>query len=444
MMKLTQADFQERRDRLAEEMGPHSIAIIATSPVAMRNRDADYKFRADSSFFYLTGFAEPEAVAVIETFESIDEGYTYSLFCRERNREMEIWNGYRAGVDGAVDDYEADEAYAIDLLDEEIIEKLLDKQKLFYRIGQQADFDARVAKWIAEANGESRRGTSAPAHVIQLDRILDEMRLHKSAQEIALMQIASNISSEAHTRAMQTVKPGMMEYALEAELNYIFGKNGCVPAYNSIVGGGANGCILHYVENDKELKDGDLVLIDAAAEYQLYASDITRTFPINGKFSPEQKALYELVLKAQLAAIDAVRVGNSYKQPHHIAVRIMVEGLVELGLMKGDIEEIIRTESFRKFYMHGTGHWLGMDVHDVGSYKIDGVWRAYEEGMVVTVEPGLYIAPDDETVDAKWRGIGIRIEDDVVATENGPLVLTAAVVKSVEDIETLMAKAKVA
>lgn len=444
MMKLTQADFQERRDRLAEEMGPHSIAIIATSPVAMRNRDADYKFRADSSFFYLTGFAEPEAVAVIETFESIDEGYTYSLFCRERNREMEIWNGYRAGVDGAVDDYEADEAYAIDLLDEEIIEKLLDKQKLFYRIGQQADFDARVAKWIAEANGESRRGTSAPANVIQLDRILDEMRLHKSEKEIKLMQLASNISSEAHTRAMQTVRPGMMEYALEAEINYIFGKNGCMPSYNSIVGGGANACILHYVENDKALNDGDLVLIDAACEYQLYASDITRTFPVNGKFSPEQKALYELILKAQLAAIDAVRIGNSYKEPHHVAVRIMVEGLVELGLMKGDIEEIIRTESFRQFYMHGTGHWLGMDVHDVGSYKIDGEWRAYEEGMVVTVEPGLYIAPDDETVDAKWRGIGIRIEDDVVATENGPLVLTKDVVKTVEDIEALMAKAKVA
>ena len=444
MMKLTQADFQERRDRLAEEMGPHSIAIIATSPVAMRNRDADYKFRADSSFFYLTGFAEPEAVAVIETFESIDEGYTYNLFCRERDREMEIWNGYRAGVDGAVDDYEADEAYAIDLLDEEIIEKLLDKQKLFYRIGQQADFDARVAKWITEANGESRRGTSAPAHVIQLDRILDEMRLHKSEQEIKLMQLASNISSEAHTRAMQTVRPGMMEYALEAEINYIFGKNGCVPSYNSIVGGGANGCILHYVENDKALNDGDLVLIDAACEYQLYASDITRTFPVNGKFSSEQKALYELVLKAQLAAIDAVRVGNSYKEPHHVAVRIMVEGLLELGLMQGDIEDIIRTESFRQFYMHGTGHWLGMDVHDVGSYKIDGEWRAYEEGMVVTVEPGLYIAPDDETVDAKWRGIGIRIEDDVVATANGPLVLTKNVVKTVEDIETLMAKAKVA
>ena len=440
MMKLTQADFQERRDRLAEEMGPHSIAIIATSPVAMRNRDADYKFRADSSFFYLTGFAEPEAVAIIETFESIDEGYTYSLFCRERDREMEIWHGYRAGVDGAVEDYDAYEAYAIDLLDEEIIEKLLNKQKLFYRMGQQADFDARVAKWIAEANGESRKGTSAPAQVIQLDRILDEMRLHKSTQEIELMQIASTISAQAHTRAMQTVKPGMMEYALEAELNYIFGQNGCVPSYNSIVGGGENGCILHYVENDKVLKDGDLVLIDAACEYQLYASDITRTFPVNGKFSSEQKALYEVVLKAQLAAIDAVRIGNSYKEPHRIAVRILVQGLLDLGLMQGDIEQIIESESFHQFYMHGTGHWLGMDVHDVGSYKIEGEWRAYEEGMTVTVEPGLYIAPDDETVDEKGRGIGIRIEDDVVATANGPLVLTKNVVKSIDDIEALMAQ----
>ncbi len=440
MKKLIQADFQERRDILAGEMGLRSIAIIATSPVAMRNRDADYKFRSDSSFFYLTGFAEPEAVAVIETFDTEEEGYSYSLFCRERDREMEIWNGYRAGVDGAVDDYDADEAYAIDLLDDEILEKLQNKDKLFYRIGQQADFDARVAKWIATASGESRKGALVPAQVIQLDRIIDELRLHKSADELELMQIASDISAEAHTRAMQMVKPGMMEYALEAELNYVFGKNGCVPSYNSIVGGGANGCILHYVENDKELKDGDLVLIDAACEYQLYASDITRTFPVNGKFSPEQKALYEVILKAQIAAIDAVRVGNSYKEPHHIAVRIMVQGLLDLGLMQGNLEDIIQKESFRQFYMHGTGHWLGMDVHDVGSYKVEGDWRTYEEGMVVTVEPGLYIAPDDETVDAKWRGIGIRIEDDVAVTKNGPRVLTAAVVKSVEEIETLMAQ----
>lgn len=439
MKKLTQVDFKERRDRLAEEMGPHSIAIIATSPVAIRNRDADYKFRADSSFFYLTGFAEPEAVAVIETYESLDEGYTYSLFCRERNREMEIWNGYRAGIDGAIDDYEADEAYAIDLLDEEIIEKLVNKQKLFYRIGHSSEFDVRVSKWIQQADAQQRRGNESPAQVIQLDRILDEIRLFKTLQEIELMQIASNISAKAHTRAMQTVHVGMMEYAVEAELNYVFGQQGCVPAYNSIVGGGANACILHYVENNQELKDGDLVLIDAACEYELYASDITRTFPVNGKFSAEQKALYEIVLNAQLAAIDAVKIGNSYKEPHNVAVRILVEGLLSLGIMQGDIEKIIETEAYRQFYMHGTGHWLGMDVHDVGAYKQAGEWRPYEEGMVVTIEPGLYIAPDDETVDAKWRGIGIRIEDDVVATANGPLVLTKDVVKSIEEIEALMA-----
>lgn len=438
-MKLTQVDFRERRDRLAEQMGPNSIAIIATSPEVMRNRDADYKFRADSSFFYLTGFAEPEAVAIIET-DATCEDYSYSLFCRERNREMEIWNGYRAGIDGAIDDYDADEAYAIDLLDEEIIEKLLNKEKLFYRIGQRAEFDARVSEWIAKATGESRRGAAVPAQIIQLDQIVDEMRLHKSAKEIQLMQIASEISAEAHTRAMQTVRPNMMEYALEAELNYIFGKNGCVPSYNSIVGGGENGCILHYVENNKPLKNGDLVLIDAACEYELYASDITRTFPVNGQFSPEQKALYQIVLDSQIAAIDAVRIGNSYKEPHHVAVRILVQGLLDLGIMQGDLEEIIETERYRQFYMHGTGHWLGMDVHDVGSYKDQGEWRCYEEGMVVTVEPGLYIAPDDQTVDKKWRGIGIRIEDDVVATQNGPLVLTKNVVKSVADIEALMAE----
>ena len=440
-MKLTQADFELRRDRLAQHMGPNSIAIIETSPVAYRNRDADYKFRADSSFFYLTGFAEPEAVAVIETFDTVDD-YTYSLFCRERNREMEIWNGYRAGIDGAIEDYDADEAYAIDLLEEEIAEKLLNKERLYYRIGHRAEFDARVSQWIKHADAQQRRGNGAPSQILQLDRIIDEMRLIKSKQEIELMQIASDISAAAHTRAMQKVRPEMMEYALEAELNYIFGQHGCVPSYNSIVGGGANGCILHYVENDKALKDGDLVLIDAACEYQCYASDITRTFPVNGQFSPEQKALYEVVLKAQYAAIDTVRVGNSYREPHEVAVRILTQGLLDLGLLKGELDELIENEAFRQFYMHGTGHWLGMDVHDVGNYKKENEWRPYEEGMVVTVEPGLYIAPDDETVDEKWRGIGIRIEDDVVATAQGPLVLTGAVVKEIEEIEQLMAQAK--
>ncbi len=439
MKKLSQTVFQERRDILAGEMGLRSIAIIATSPVAMRNNDADYKFRADSSFFYLTGFAEPEAVAVIETFDTEEEGYCYSLFCRERNREMEIWNGYRAGIDGAIENYEADEAFAIESLDEEIIGKLTDKDKVFYRIGHDVDFDIRVAKWVKKAEQQQRGGFNTPARLIQLNRVVDEMRLHKSADEIELMQIASDISAEAHTRAMKAVKPGMMEYALEAELNYIFGKNGCVPAYNSIVGGGENACILHYVENDQELKDGDLVLIDAACEYQLYASDITRTFPVNGKFSPEQKALYNIILDSQIAAIDAVRIGNSYKEPHNVAVKILVQGLLDLGIMQGDLEQIIASESYRQFYMHGTGHWLGMDVHDVGSYKMNSHWRNYAEGIVVTIEPGLYIAPDDSTVDEKWRGIGIRIEDDVVVTKNGPLVLTKNVVKTVEEIEALMA-----
>ncbi len=435
-MKLSQADFKLRRDLLAQQIGSNSIAIIATRAEMYRNRDADYKYRADSSFYYLTGFAEPEAVAVIETFEE-GEKYSYSLFCRERNREMEIWNGYRAGIDGAIEIYDADEAYAIDLLDEEIIDKLLNKQRLYYRIGQNAEFDARVSQWIQKA--DANRGGTAPAEVVQLDRIVDEMRLKKSAQEIELMQIASNISAEAHTRAMQMVKPEMMEYALEAELNYIFGKNGCVPAYNSIVGGGENACILHYVENNQPLKDGDLVLIDAACEYEFYASDITRTFPVNGKFSPEQKALYNVILDAQLAAIDATRIGNPYKYPHEVAAKILTQGLVDLGLMSGNVDELVESEAFRQFFMHGTGHWLGMDVHDVGTYKNDEDWRVYEAGMVVTVEPGLYVAPDDETVDAKWRGIGIRIEDDIVVTENGPLVLTKNVVKTVEEIESLMA-----
>ncbi|MCU4406224.1 Xaa-Pro aminopeptidase [Acinetobacter junii] len=437
-MKLTQADFKQRRDHLAQKMGANSVAIIATRAEMYRNRDADYKYRADSSFYYLTGFAEPEAVAVLETFAE-GEMYRYSLFCRERNREMEIWNGYRAGVEGAVEIYGADEAFAIDLLDQEIIAKLLNKDRLYFRIGHQAEFDARVSQWIQKADAQQRRGSTSPAEVIQLDRLIDEMRLKKSAQEIELMQIASNISADAHTRAMQSVKPEMMEYALEAELNYIFGKHGCVPAYNSIVGGGENACILHYVENNKPLKDGDLVLIDAACEYEFYASDITRTFPVNGKFSPEQKALYNIVLDAQLAAIDATRIGNHYKYPHEVAVKILTQGLVELGLLSGNVDELVESEAFRQFFMHGTGHWLGMDVHDVGAYKHGEDWRAYEAGMVVTVEPGLYIAPDDETVDVKWRGIGIRIEDDIVVTENGPLVLTKNVVKTVEEIEQLMA-----
>ncbi len=442
-MTLTQSDFKQRRDGLAAQMQPHSIAIIATSPVAMRNRDADYKFRADSSFYYLTGFAEPEAVAVIETFAE-NEAYCYSLFCRERNREMEIWNGYRAGLEGAVKDYAADAAFAIKELDGILPEKLQHKNALYYRVGHDAAFDKRINGWLQQADSGQRRGDMAPAVIYQLDRIVDEMRLFKSELEIDIMQKASDISAAAHTRAMHQIHAGMMEYELEAEFTYIFAQHGCVPAYNSIVGGGRNACILHYVENNQPLKEGDLVLIDAACEYACYAADITRTFPVNGVFSPEQKALYDIVLQAQLAAIDAVQVGQSYKAPHLAAVKILCEGLLELGLLNGALEDIIREESYRQFFMHGTGHWLGMDVHDVGAYKQDDAWRPLQAGMVLTVEPGLYIAPDDLTVEERWRGIGIRIEDDVLVTAKGPYVLTAAVVKTVEEIEHLMAQARTA
>ncbi|MFU8926050.1 Xaa-Pro aminopeptidase [Acinetobacter puyangensis] len=436
MSKLDQSVFRSRRERLVQAMGSNAIAIIATRDEMYRNRDADYKYRADSSFYYLTGFDEPEAVAVLETDDNGD--YSYTLFCRERNRAMEIWTGYRAGIEGALAEYDADQAFSIEDLDDEIVPFLMNKEKLFIRFGQTKKFDVRVGEWCNQANKKQRQGGGAPQQIIQLDAILDEMRLIKSAEEIELMQIAANISAKAHTRAMQAVRPGMMEYALEAELNYIFGQQGCVPSYNSIVGGGANGCILHYVENNKPLRNGDLVLIDAACEYQCYAADITRTFPVNGQFSAEQRALYEVVLKAQLAAIEATQVGNHYRHPHEIVTRILTEGLVDLGLLSGEVNELIEAEAYNQFYMHGTGHWLGMDVHDVGNYKIDGQWRPYQAGMVVTVEPGLYIQPDDDTVDAKWRGIGIRIEDDVVVTEQGPRVLTKDVVKSIDDIEHLM------
>ncbi|ONG39143.1 Xaa-Pro aminopeptidase [Alkanindiges hydrocarboniclasticus] len=432
-----QMPFASRRARLMEKMGNDAIAIIATRAEMYRNRDADYKFRADSSFYYLTGFAEPEAVAVL------DSGCTqpYTLFCRERNREMEIWNGLRAGTEGAVNQYAADQAFIIQQLDEQIIGLLSGKKRLYVRLGQDAEFDLRVTGWLKKIAANQRQGGQGPVEIIQLDSILDEMRLFKDPHEINLMRKAAQISAQAHMRAMQQAKPGMMEYALEAELLYVFAQNGCQTAYNSIVGGGANGCILHYVENNQPLKDGDLVLIDAGAELDHYAADITRTFPVNGQFSPEQKALYELVLKAQLAAIEATKPGNHYRLPHETAVRILTEGLVELGLLQGNVDELISSEAYRQFYMHGTGHWLGMDVHDVGSYKLNNEWRPYQPGMVVTVEPGLYIAPDDETVEARWRGIGIRIEDDVLLTTTGNEVLTKDVPKTVEEIEALMQKA---
>lgn len=436
MSLLPQSIFAERRGRLAQLMGPDAVAIIATRAELFRNRDADYKYRADSSFFYLTGFAEPEAVAVLQTDNCGELRYT--LFCRPRDRAMEIWNGYRAGLDGAVSQYAADEAFEIEKLDHKIPALIDGKTSLFARFGLDREFDARLSRWFAQLASQQRAGKHGPAAMRQLDDLIDDMRLIKSPEEIALMQKAADISAAAHVRAMQMVHPGMFEYALEAELLYEFARHGTVPAYNSIVGGGANGCILHYVENNQPLRDGDLVLIDAGCEYQHYAADITRTFPVNGRFTGEQRALYEVVLSAQHAAIACMQPGQSCKAGHHAAIRVLTEGLCALGLLQGEINELIENERYRSFYMHGTGHWLGMDVHDVGTYKCGDDWRALQPGMVMTVEPGLYVAPDDDSVDARWRGIGIRIEDDILITQDGWRNLTQAVPTSIDDIEHLM------
>jgi Xaa-Pro aminopeptidase len=433
MSRLDQGIFAARRQQLVAQMGANAVAIIATREELFRNRDSDYKYRADSSFYYLTGFAEPEAVAVIET-DAVGD-YCYSLFCRPRDRSKEIWTGFRAGVEGALAEYGADQAFEIDRLEPEMLNLLQDKTRLWVRFGHNRSFDLRIRDWCQLQQQQS--GGAALA-IMPLDALLNEMRLIKSAAEIECMQQAAKISAEAHMRAMQRVRPGMMEYQLDAEIQYLFAQYGCQPAYNSIVGGGANACILHYVENDQPLQSGDLVLIDAGCEYQYYAGDISRTFPVNGRFSAEQRALYTLVLDAQEAAIAATQVGQPYRVPHQVACQRLTEGLLDLGLLSGDLSELIEQEAYLKFYMHGTGHWLGMDVHDVGAYKIDGQHRNYQAGMVVTVEPGLYVHADDQSVEPRWRGIGIRIEDDILVTAAGPQVLSADAIKQVADIEHWM------
>lgn len=438
--------YAKRRQRLMEQMGPDSIALIPAAPAVFRNRDAEYRYRPDSSFYYLTGFAEPEAlICLTMPPATAGDAGCFTLFCRVRNREREIWDGLRAGLEGAKTDFQADESFAIDTIEERIPALLLNKRKLYVRLGQCADFDQKVSVWLKKVAALQRAGGQAPSDIIQLDTLLDEMRLFKDDHELSLMRQAAEISARAHCRAMQQVQPGMMEYALEAELLYEFNKAGCQTAYGSIVGGGKNACILHYVDNNQPLQEGDLVLIDAGAELGCYAADITRTFPVNGRFSPEQAAVYQVVLDAQAAALAEVTPGALWTAPHEAAVKVLTEGLVRLGLLKGDVSQLIADERYKRFYMHRTGHWLGMDVHDVGNYRDPADpaaqrWRSLQPGMVLTVEPGLYIAADDDTVEERWRGIGIRIEDDVLVTENGHEILTSGVPSSIAQIEALMSK----
>ncbi|WP_111657658.1 Xaa-Pro aminopeptidase [Isoalcanivorax indicus] len=439
-MSISRQEFARRRRELMAQMEENSIAILPAAPERTRNRDVEHPYRQDSDFWYLSGFPEPEAVMALIPGREHGE---FVLFCRERDRTMEIWNGYRAGPEGAVAEYGADDAFPINDIDEILPGLIEGRERVYYDLGRDAEFDRHVMSWVNSIRAKVRSGAHPPGEFLALTHLLHDMRLYKSAAELKVMRRAGEIAAAAHVRAMQAVQPGMYEYQLEAEYLHEFMRNGArSPAYPSIVGGGANACVLHYISNNDKLRDGDLVLVDAGCELHSYASDITRTFPVNGRFSREQQALYEVVLAAQDAAIAEVYPGQHWNAFHEAALTVLTQGLRDLGLLKGDVSELIDTEAYKPFFMHRTGHWLGLDVHDVGDYRVQDAWRVLEPGMVLTVEPGLYVAPDNEAVEARWRGIGIRIEDDVALTRDGHEVLTADVPKTVADIEALMAGQK--
>jgi len=433
---MDKKEYPRRRKKLMDLMGDESIGIIPTAPVYVRNRDVEFPFRPDSNFYYLTGYPEPEAVAVLIPDRHHGE---YVLFCRENDPVMETWNGRRAGIEGACEIYGADDAFPIEDLDEILPGLIEDRERIFYTMGNDPAFDQRVVGWVNKVRKRVRSGVSAPDEFISPDHFLHEMRLYKSRGEIAIMRRAARISAKAHKRAMQVCQPGMTEYQVEAELKYVFMQEGArEPAYPPIVGGGENSCILHYTENRDNLNDGDLLLIDAGCEFDGYASDISRTFPVNGVFTSAQREIYDLVLEAQEAAIDQVKPGNHWDDPHQTAVEVLTRGLAELGILKGRVKTLLKEESYKKFYMHRTGHWLGMDVHDVGDYKVEGEWRTFEPGMVLTVEPGVYFTAGTRGLAKRWWNIGIRIEDDVLVTRNGNDILSKDAPKTPDEIENLM------
>ncbi len=432
-MKAT--EFRRRRRELMRRMGKNSIAIIPSARPQTRNRDNHFPFRQDSDFHYLTGFPEPEAAAVLAP----NSDTPFTLFCQPSNSDKTRWEGALQGLEGAQKYFGADLALPIEELDSHLPKLIGEATTLYYRFGSHPHLDRNLPRWVGEMRLRHRGGDQAPRSIHALDHLLHEMRLIKSPAEIAIMRQSTQIAAAAHRQLMSHCRPGMWEYQLEAEFAHACTYQGARElAYPSIVGGGANACVLHYLNNSDQLKDGDLVLIDAGCELNCYAADITRTFPVNGRFSPPQRALYELVLAAQEAAIEQVRPGASWNAPHEAAVKTLAKGLVKLGLLKGTVSQQLKQSGFERYYMHRTGHWLGLDVHDVGYYKKRGDWRPLEPGMVLTIEPGLYINPDDRRVDKKWRGIGIRIEDDVLVTQDGHEVLTQNAPKQPDDIEALM------
>lgn len=440
MMRLPRHVFQQRRQALLAQLPPQSVAIVAAATLQHRNRDTEYAFRQHSDFYYLTGFNEPDALLVLRPGRAEGE---VVLFCPPRDPAMEVWTGLRAGPEGCVSEYGMDQAFALDQLEQQMPALLNGVRSIHYALGADERLDQRVRAWLNQVRACSRQGYEAPEELVLLDNLLHEMRLFKCDTELALMQQAAEISAAAHCHLMSVCRPGMMEYQLEAEFVHACAvRGGRFQAYTPIVASGANACILHYVHNDAVMQAGDLVLVDAGCELDCYASDITRTFPVSGRFSDEQRALYQLVLDVQERVIDAVRPGVAWDSLHACSVEWLTRGLVELGLLQGSVDALVEAEAYKPFYMHRIGHWLGMDVHDVGQYKQAGEWRTLAAGMVFTVEPGIYVASDNLQVEPRWRGIGIRIEDDVVVTETGCCVLTAGVPKRIEAIEAMMQRAR--
>jgi Xaa-Pro aminopeptidase len=439
MIKSQLKEFMRRMDK-------DSVAIIPAAREAVRSHDTNYRYRQNSDFFYLTGFEEPEAIAVIAP--SRDKKFT--LFVRPRDLAQEIWTGYRAGVEGAVSDYGADEAYRIDEFDEKLPEILDGPSVLYYAFGHTlAEIDQKIISQLTTFRESNRRPFEPPTTIVDPTLILHEMRVLKTPEEIEIMQRAADIAAEAHVEAMKAVRPGMMEYEVEALIEAIFRKQGSAgPSYTSIIGGGGNATILHYIDNKDELKDGDLLLVDAGCEYKGYASDITRTFPVNGKFTEAQAEIYDVVLECQKSCVDMVRPGVRLEDLKTHSIEMLTEGMVRLGLLKGDPKKLIEEKKYMQFYMHNLGHFLGIDVHDAGRYYHKGESRPAEAGMVMTIEPGIYVSPDtsripegfNRDIPAKYLGIGVRIEDDVLVTENGSRVLTDKVTKEREEIEAIMAK----
>jgi len=430
--------FAERRRRFMEEM-EGGVAVFFGAPEKVRSNDTHYRYRQDSDFHYLTGFGEPESVAVLMPNHP---EHRFVLFVRPRDKEREVWNGRRAGPEGAKTLHGADAAHTVDELDTLLPQYLENAPGVYHALGRYPERDTQVLAAIEKVKGKIRLGVKAPGVFHDPGVLLHEMRLRKTPAEMDIMRRAAAISSEAHRAAMRTVRPGMKEYEVEAVIEYVFRRHGCAdPAYGTIVGSGVNATILHYVENTDVCRDGDLLLVDAGAEVLGYSGDITRTFPVNGRFSPAQREVYEIVLEAQKRAITMARPGTPFNAVHDAALRTLVEGLLRLGILTGDPEKIITEETYKPYYMHRTSHWLGLDVHDVGAYRNGESWRPLEPGMVLTVEPGLYFGEDRTEVSQAYRGMGIRIEDDVLVTAGDPEVLTAATPKTVAEIESIMAQA---